>query len=367
MSPHDSSSWKTRLGGLLLALSVGAPVQTASAEPPGLDHTVFVVQGSASCAGVLLDDGAVVATAYHCVAPGGRPRVTTRDGRVTEGRVRAVDRARDLALLDTPGLAGTGGVSIAPIPEPGAVVEVYGHPLGASLPGGFFAGTLRWAVSRGVVSAVGSRAVQITAPVNPGNSGGPVVDEDGQLVGIVSRRLGGDGMGFAGRADALEPLLASDPHRLSPLGGVVSAEVIVQANGIAALPIGIGGRLEVSTRDRFVVSTSVSGALGARWQAVRFGTSEFQPFEARGALRQRIGRGSWALRVDAWGGVGVVESLIADETDPLDLDRASRTAVMVGGRASVRNVALDYGVALTGPPFVRLQAVWRWPGTLFVW
>ncbi len=359
---------------ILAALSLVAPAQTGLAAPPGLEHTVFVVQGSASCAGVLVEApeeaGVVVATAYHCVAPGGRPRVTLRDGTWANGRVRAVDRARDLALIEMDGmdgLDGRGAVSIAgALPEPGDTVDVYGHPLGASLPGGFFAGTLRWAVSRGVVSAVGDNAIQLTAPVNPGNSGGPVVDEDGDLVGIVSRRLGGDGMGFAGRADALRPMLDAEPRRLGALGGVVSAEVVVQSNGIAALPIGVGGRLEVSIRDRFVVSSTVTGALGARWQAVRFRTSAFQPFEARGALRQRIGRGPWALRLDAWAGAGWIETISAGDPEPLQLERASRWAPMVGGRAAIRNVALDYGVALTGPPFVRLQAVWRWPGTLFV-
>ena len=55
-------------------------------------------------------------------------------------------------------------------------------------------GTLRWSVVDGVVSSLGSQAMQISAPLNPGNSGGPVIGEDGELVGVVSRRLSGQGL-----------------------------------------------------------------------------------------------------------------------------------------------------------------------------
>ncbi|MEZ4319772.1 MAG: serine protease [Myxococcota bacterium] len=342
-------------------------LQIALAAPPGLDRTVLVEQGSASCAGVIIDEHGLVATAYHCVAPGGRPRVRMRDGTRAIGRVRGVDRARDLALLEVPGFAGAPFVSLADaMPEPGDAVEVYGHPFGALLPGGFLSGTLRWSLSAGVVSAVGDRALQITAPVNPGNSGGPVVNEDGELVAIVSRRLSGEGMGFAGRADALEPLIDGPVRRLGPLGGTVAAEVVVQANGVAALPISVGGRLEVAIRDRVVLSGSAAAPIGARWQAVQFEQSEHEPFEARGALRQRFGRGPWTLRLDAWGGIGVIETVHVGSPEPTDLVRSSRSAPMVGGRVSVRNVALDYGVAIDDVPFVRMQAIWRWPGVLFV-
>jgi len=342
-------------------------VNIALSAPPGLDSTVLVEQGSASCAGVLIDELGTIATAYHCVAPGGRPRVTMRDGTRSIGRVRGVDRRRDLAVLEVPGFAGAPFVPIAEqLPEPGDRVEVYGHPYGALMPAGFMSGTLRWSVSAGIISAVGDVALQLTAPVNPGNSGGPAVDSDGALVGIVSRRLGGDGMGFAGRADALAPLIEGEPRRLGPLGGTVAAEVVVQSNGISALPISLGGRLEVALRDRFVISGSVVGAVGARWQAVQFGPVEHEPFEGRAALRQRIGRGPWATRVDLWGGIGAIETVIAGDPDRLDLDRDQRIEPMVGGRIAVRNVALDYGVAVSDLPFVRLQAVWRWPGVLFV-
>lgn len=63
-----------------------------------------------------------------------------------------------------------------------------GHPLGAL-----------WSITSGVVSAVHQGAIQHDAPLNPGSSGGPLLEEDGCLLGIHSTKLFGEaeGVGFA--------------------------------------------------------------------------------------------------------------------------------------------------------------------------
>ncbi len=175
----------------------------ALAAPPQ-DAVVLLVQGPGTCAGAFVDDQGTVATAYHCVTVGGRPRVTTFDGREALGRVTRVDVRQDLALVEVPDLAGSPSIPLRDGPaEVGSRVQVIGHPFGARRPVGFVEGTLRWAVSEGVLSAVGSRSLQFTAPINPGNSGGPLLDEEGQLLGVVSRALGGAGIGFAARAEGV--------------------------------------------------------------------------------------------------------------------------------------------------------------------
>jgi S1-C subfamily serine protease len=60
--------------------------------------------------------------------------------------------------------------------------------------------TSDFTVTTGIVSSLSglmndSRVLQITAPVQPGNSGGPLLDTSGQLVGVVSSKL--DGIRFA--------------------------------------------------------------------------------------------------------------------------------------------------------------------------
>ena len=75
----------------------------------------------------------------------------------------------------------------------GATVAVVGYPLGegrrASITGGI--------VSRVFTDAAGVRLVQTDAPTNAGNSGGPLVDACGRVVGVSSWKYAQDNRGFA--------------------------------------------------------------------------------------------------------------------------------------------------------------------------
>ena len=103
--------------------------------------------------------------------------------------VMAHDESSDLALLQTP--AGTAR-AVAKFRQgrgirPGASVVVVGYPLRGLL-------ALEANVSTGAVSALAGpgddrRLIQITAPVQPGNSGGPVLDAAGNVVGVVVAKL----------------------------------------------------------------------------------------------------------------------------------------------------------------------------------
>ena len=90
------------LGSSARAHESGAPPELDS----WLDAVVLLVTGPAWCSGVLIDDQGTVATAYHCVASGMRPRVRTRDGEQFVGKSIAWAPADDLALLSVPDLAG---------------------------------------------------------------------------------------------------------------------------------------------------------------------------------------------------------------------------------------------------------------------
>lgn len=335
----------------------------ALAQTP-LDAVVFVQQGSSACAGTLIEDGGTVLTAYHCVVTGGRPRITTRDGRVTIGRVRRVDRGRDLALIDVPGLAGSTVLQLGPPPATGDVVRAMGHPYGTDVPLGFFAGTLRWSVSEGTVSALGERAVQTTAPINPGNSGGPLVDAEDRVVAVVSRKLRGDGLGFAGRVDDRADWLEL-PKRWMGLGGTLGGEVLLQANGLSALPLSVGFRAELALRDRVVVSAAATLPLGIKWQALQLGGAEHEPGEVRVALRQRLFRGSWAVRLDGFAALAAIESY-QRRGESIDLTSEVRARPLVGGRIGFRNIGLEYGTTLERVPFARMQLTLRWPGTIAI-
>jgi hypothetical protein len=158
--------------------------------------------------GFLIDKSGLMLTNRHVVGRFTEVGVKFNDGR--ERRAKVVGRTADLdvALLQ---LEGIGSLAKEPaialcVRKPATVGEdivVIGNPLG-----------LQATTTRGIVSGVrnenGTTMLQIDAPVNPGNSGGPVVNYSGEVLGIVTSKrvaVGIEGIGFAiGIGSALESL-----------------------------------------------------------------------------------------------------------------------------------------------------------------
>ncbi len=127
-------------------------------------------------------DGEIV-TNHHVVD--GCARVTvSRAGESRDAGVRAMDADDDLALLQAPLAAGTAATfSRSPRARLGEAVTVAGYPLQWTL-------SNRLNVTSGNVSALAGvggnvKRLQITAPVQPGNSGGPLLDAAGNVIGVV--------------------------------------------------------------------------------------------------------------------------------------------------------------------------------------
>ena len=110
-------------------------------------------------------------------------------------RVAAIlgtDPARDLALLYVTNVpSGVTPIRVARLDtvEPGDDVAVIGHPKG-----------FLWSLTRGIVSAVRTKypmgdsegtVIQTQTPIAPGNSGGPLLTLEGQLVGVITWQVGG--------------------------------------------------------------------------------------------------------------------------------------------------------------------------------
>lgn len=155
--------------------------------------------------GFVIDAAGLVATNLH-VAGEGRPlEVTLADGtrhRVVE--VTASDRTLDLAILrieppETPLVPLPLGQS-ADLPD-GLPIVTVGNPLGFT-----------FSVVNGVVSGTreveGREMIQLAMPIEPGNSGGPVVDPEGRVIGVVTiKSLVTRNLGFAVGVDELRTLL----------------------------------------------------------------------------------------------------------------------------------------------------------------
>jgi S1-C subfamily serine protease len=128
--------------------------------------------------------------------------IAMASGTWATGEVVARHKSLDLLLLWIPRESGH-GVFAQPIAQPPAIAEgenvfVIGHPEG-----------LRFTLSTGIISRMDGNIIQISAPVSPGNSGGPVFDDKGNLVGIVTSMVDKHGdpnaenLNFSVRAEAL--------------------------------------------------------------------------------------------------------------------------------------------------------------------
>lgn len=150
--------------------------------------------------GVIVRSNGVIVTNAHVVKGADELRVVLNDRREFDAKVLAEDAASDIAVLQ---IDTTGerlpflNVNRANNLEVGDLVLAIGNPFGVGQ-----------TVTSGIVSALGrtnvtdlSSFIQTDAAVNPGNSGGALIDMNGDLIGvntaIFSRSGGSNGIGFA--------------------------------------------------------------------------------------------------------------------------------------------------------------------------
>jgi len=123
-----------------------------------------------------------ITTNLHVVGSAKTIRVSFPDGAAYMGRVVAKDAKNDVAILALRGMRAKNEgvhVSLGAEVEPGMKVHAIGYPLGADIS----------IVSGQVSSATGpdrsAAKFTMTAPINEGNSAGPIIDEKGNLIGIA--------------------------------------------------------------------------------------------------------------------------------------------------------------------------------------
>lgn len=149
------------------------------------------------CSGFFIDK-TIIATAGHCVNQGEKVRVVLRDGRVMEGTTFHDDDTQDVALIRVDNKEPVSYTTLRCDYKPvlGDKVMAIGHPLD------FF----RWFVSFGQVGGYGQTTapeyaanyIWHTAPIGPGNSGGPLMDIYGRVIGVISIGLGSDSRALNG-------------------------------------------------------------------------------------------------------------------------------------------------------------------------
>jgi len=140
-------------------------------------------------AGFIWDARGLILTNSHVVGKHS-PLVVLQDNRELEARLVARDAEIDLALLAVEAAELPAARTAAALPRIAEMVFAFGHPWGQ-----------RGYVSSGIVSALptartGIRGrmtlIRTDAPLAPGNSGGPLVNGAGEVIGVNSMIVGGD-------------------------------------------------------------------------------------------------------------------------------------------------------------------------------
>jgi S1-C subfamily serine protease len=145
-------------------------------------NVLVVYAGGGHGSGFVIDDEGHLLTNEHVVRTAERVRVRFESGEEVTATVLATDVRRDVALLKIE----RGGTSGLPIrfdpPAVGDEVYAVGAPLDPS-----YSAT----VSKGIVSSLrtldGEQWIQSDVNVQPGNSGGPLLDDRGNIIGLTSR------------------------------------------------------------------------------------------------------------------------------------------------------------------------------------
>jgi S1-C subfamily serine protease len=191
----------------------GDPIAAASQVEPAvarIDTEIHYQNAIGNGAGIVLDPGGQVLTNFHVVA-GADVITASVAGRSYPAELVGYDRRRDIAVLQ---LLGGGGLPAAPIGDSAGLVEgepvvALGNAQGSNAPLTREVGTVT-GFGRTVNAEdtlTGSKdeltgLIEFAAPVVAGDSGGPVVNGAGQVVGVttaasVNFRMGPGGKGFA--------------------------------------------------------------------------------------------------------------------------------------------------------------------------
>jgi serine protease Do len=227
---------------------------------PSPNEPVTIIDGLGS--GVLISNDGKILTAAHVVQTVDVATVEFSDGREIMAHVIGSDIRSDVALLqlnEIPRGVAPATLGDSDKVEVGDQVFVIGAPYGISqtLSVGHLSGRHRLNGNTEGMTSV--EFLQTDAAINGGNSGGPMFDMDGNLIGIVSSIMthsgGSEGMAFATAANTAKRLLLERKPFWSGIDGLVvtgdlaKALNVPQAAGVLVQRIGdgsIGSRLGIN-------------------------------------------------------------------------------------------------------------------------
>ncbi len=211
----------------------GAPGENGDGQNQGQNegphhpqHHMSMAQGS----GFFISADGYIVTNNHVVDHAKEVTVTSSDGKSMPAKVIGVDSKTDLALLKAQGSDFPYVSFASQAPRVGDWVIAVGNPFGL---GGTVTAGIVSARGRDIGSGPYDDFLQIDAPVNHGNSGGPTFNAEGEVVGvntaIFSPSGGSVGIGFAIASDVVKNVVA----QLKDSGSVTRGWIGVQIQNVS--------------------------------------------------------------------------------------------------------------------------------------
>ena len=154
--------------------------------------------------GFIINDGGYVITNYHVIEGASKASIYTSDQQSHIVYIIGSDSEMDITLLRINGTYQKLDLAESSEVKVGEKVIAIGNPLG-----------LQFSVTEGIISALnrigpnGKKVyIQIDASLNPGNSGGPLINKKGKVVGINNFKIGsGESLGFALESDSIKEVV----------------------------------------------------------------------------------------------------------------------------------------------------------------
>jgi serine protease DegQ len=210
-----------------------APVTAAGADLPALVRksepsvvTVLTERGLGS--GIVYKADGIIVTNAHVVAGVQDVTVALADGQQVSAKVRAADVVSDVAVIQADRTSLPAPTFQKPLPRVGELAVVIGSPLGfeATVTSGIISGLHRQIPGSAATGAPLVDLIQTDAAISPGNSGGAVLDAQGEVVGMsvayIPPASGAVALGFAIPAatvvDVADQLLTTGAARHAYIG-----------------------------------------------------------------------------------------------------------------------------------------------------
>jgi S1-C subfamily serine protease len=172
-----------------------------------IDSVVSVITDAGQGSGAIITDEGHVITNYHVLQGATRAGVMTDDGTTYSVSLLGYDRVNDIAVLkirsnETFDYLRFGNSDLV---QAGQKVVALGNPAGLS-----FTATEGIISSPSRIAGDGLAYLQTDVTLNPGNSGGPLINTQGRIIGIVNFKVSGyEGLGFAIPSNRAEDIVDS--------------------------------------------------------------------------------------------------------------------------------------------------------------